>query len=162
MRAIDWPVRVYYEDTDAGGVVFYARYLAYMERARTEWLRALGFDNSTLASGSGVVFAVRFGGPPGSTRPPDAVLSVPVPRAASIRTPPGRIRMRARAGPPRPAVPEQARSSDRAQMKESVARYRRPALPPTAVVHDRLALPFLARGEIKPDGPVLPGAQRHR
>lgn len=59
MRGIDWPVRVYYEDTDAGGVVFYARYLAYMERARTEWLRALGFDNSSLAAGSRVVFAVR-------------------------------------------------------------------------------------------------------
>jgi acyl-CoA thioester hydrolase len=59
MRGIDWPVRVYYEDTDAGGVVFYARYLAYMERARTEWLRALGFDNSSLATASGVVFAVR-------------------------------------------------------------------------------------------------------
>ena len=59
MRQIDWPVRVYYEDTDAGGVVFYARYLAYMERARTEWLRALGFDNSSLARGPGVVFAVR-------------------------------------------------------------------------------------------------------
>ena len=58
-RHIDWPVRVYYEDTDAGGVVFYARYLAYMERARTEWLRALGFDNSGLADGKGVVFAVR-------------------------------------------------------------------------------------------------------
>ena len=59
IASIEWPVRVYYEDTDAGGVVFYARYLAYMERARTEWLRALGFDNSGLATGPGVVFAVR-------------------------------------------------------------------------------------------------------
>jgi len=50
---------VYYEDTDAGGVVFYANYLAYMERARTEWLRQLGFDNSGLARDPGVVFAVR-------------------------------------------------------------------------------------------------------
>ena len=38
------PVRVYYEDTDAGGVVFYANYLAFMERARTEWLRSLGYE----------------------------------------------------------------------------------------------------------------------
>jgi hypothetical protein len=44
-----WPVRVYYEDTDVGGVVYYANYLKYMERARTEWLRALGFDMSALA-----------------------------------------------------------------------------------------------------------------
>ncbi|MEN8174908.1 MAG: tol-pal system-associated acyl-CoA thioesterase [Pseudomonadota bacterium] len=54
-----WPVRVYYEDTDAGGVVYYANYLAYMERARTEWLRGLGFENSTLAEHHGVVFVVR-------------------------------------------------------------------------------------------------------
>ena len=52
------PVRVYYEDTDAGGVVFYANYLAFMERARTEWLRVLGFDNSGLGETHGVVFAV--------------------------------------------------------------------------------------------------------
>ena len=55
----DLPVRVYYEDTDAGGVVFYANYLAFMERARTEWLRSLGYDNSGLAEAHGVVFAVR-------------------------------------------------------------------------------------------------------
>ncbi len=54
-----WQVRVYYEDTDAGGVVYYANYLAYMERARSEWLRTLGFDNQTLADQQGVVFAVR-------------------------------------------------------------------------------------------------------
>ena len=59
MKELVWPVRVYYEDTDAGGVVFYARYLAYMERARTEWLRAIGFSNSALAQEAGVVFAVR-------------------------------------------------------------------------------------------------------
>lgn len=58
-KELSWPVRVYYEDTDAGGVVFYANYLAYMERARTEWLRALGYSNSALAADSGVVFAVR-------------------------------------------------------------------------------------------------------
>ena len=39
-----WPVRVYYEDTDAGGIVYYANYLKYFERARTEWLRALGVE----------------------------------------------------------------------------------------------------------------------
>ena len=44
-----WPVRVYYEDTDVGGVVYYANYLKFMERARTEWLRSLGFDMSALA-----------------------------------------------------------------------------------------------------------------
>jgi len=44
-----WPVRVYYEDTDVGGVVYYANYLKFMERARTEWLRALGFDMSAVA-----------------------------------------------------------------------------------------------------------------
>ena len=44
-----WPVRVYYENTDLGGVVYYANYLKFMERARTEWLRALGFDMSAMA-----------------------------------------------------------------------------------------------------------------
>ena len=59
MSEFIWQVRVYYEDTDAGGVVYYANYLAYMERARSEWLRTLGFDNQTLADRHGVVFAVR-------------------------------------------------------------------------------------------------------
>ena len=54
-----WPVRVYYEDTDAGGVVYYANYLAFMERARTEWLRSLGYENQQLLDEQGVVFAVR-------------------------------------------------------------------------------------------------------
>ena len=54
-----WPVRVYYEDTDAGGVVFYANYLRFMERARTEWLRALGFEQDELMREPGIVFAVR-------------------------------------------------------------------------------------------------------
>lgn len=53
-----WPVRVYYEDTDAGGVVFYANYLRFMERARTEYLRALGFEQDVLKHRSGVIFAV--------------------------------------------------------------------------------------------------------
>jgi acyl-CoA thioester hydrolase len=43
-----WPVRVYWEDTDAGGIVFYANYLKFMERARTEWLRSLGISQSIL------------------------------------------------------------------------------------------------------------------
>jgi len=54
-----WPVRVYYEDTDLGGVVYYANYLKFMERARTEWLRALGFEQTALARDHGVVFVVR-------------------------------------------------------------------------------------------------------
>ena len=54
-----WPIRVYYEDTDAGGVVFYANYLRFMERARTEWLRTLGFEQDALMDDPGIVFAVR-------------------------------------------------------------------------------------------------------
>ena len=53
------PVRVYYEDTDAGGVVYYANYLKFMERARTEWLRSLGFEQDELSRTEGVLFAVR-------------------------------------------------------------------------------------------------------
>jgi len=52
-------VRVYYEDTDAGGVVYYANYLRFMERARTEWLRALGYEQDTLIREEGLLFAVR-------------------------------------------------------------------------------------------------------
>ena len=54
-----WPVRVYYEDTDSGGVVYYANYLKFMERARTEWLRALGFEQDVLIRDEGIIFAVR-------------------------------------------------------------------------------------------------------
>ena len=54
-----WPVRVYWEDTDAGGVVYYATYLKFMERARSEWLRALGFEQDALRDEAGVVFVVR-------------------------------------------------------------------------------------------------------
>lgn len=50
---------MYYEDTDAAGVVFYANYLKFMERARTEWLRALGFEQTTLFHDHNVVFVVR-------------------------------------------------------------------------------------------------------
>ncbi len=54
-----WPVRVYYEDTDAAGVVFYANYLRFMERARTEWLRALGYDQQRLRQSHGILFVAR-------------------------------------------------------------------------------------------------------
>lgn len=53
-----WPIRVYYEDTDSGGVVYYANYLKFMERARTEWLRSLGFEQDILRDQEGVLFAV--------------------------------------------------------------------------------------------------------
>jgi len=52
-------IRVYYEDTDAGGVVYYANYLKFFERARTEWLRALGFEQQLLAQETGCIFIVR-------------------------------------------------------------------------------------------------------
>ncbi len=51
-------VRVYWEDTDAGGVVFYANYLKFFERARTEWLRALGFGQQRMKDEQGVMFVV--------------------------------------------------------------------------------------------------------
>jgi acyl-CoA thioester hydrolase len=54
-----WPVRVYWEDTDAGGVVYHASYLRFLERARTEWLRALGVDQLALKQTSGLAFLVR-------------------------------------------------------------------------------------------------------
>lgn len=54
-----WPVRVYYEDTDLAGLVYYANYLRFMERARTEWLRAFGFEQTDLHQQWGIVFAVR-------------------------------------------------------------------------------------------------------
>ena len=53
-----WPVRVYYEDTDSGGVVYYANYLKFMERARTEWLRERGLEQDRLLEQFGVIFAV--------------------------------------------------------------------------------------------------------
>jgi tol-pal system-associated acyl-CoA thioesterase len=52
------PIRVYYEDTDAAGVVYYANYLRYMERARTEWLESLGFPLAAFERENGVAFAV--------------------------------------------------------------------------------------------------------
>ncbi len=56
--SFDWPIRVYYEDTDAGGIVFFANYLKFFERARTEWLRACGIDQRKLAEENGIVFVV--------------------------------------------------------------------------------------------------------
>jgi acyl-CoA thioester hydrolase len=53
-----WPVRVYWEDTDAGGIVFYANYLKFFERARTEWLRALGIGQHELRVSTGGMFVV--------------------------------------------------------------------------------------------------------
>ena len=52
-------IRVYYEDTDAGGIVFYANYLKFAERGRTEYLRNLGFENKSLMDKQGVIFVVR-------------------------------------------------------------------------------------------------------
>ena len=53
------PTRVYWEDTDAGGVVYHAQYVAFLERARTEWVRALGYGQDGLRLDHGLVFAVR-------------------------------------------------------------------------------------------------------
>ena len=53
-----WTVRVYYEDTDTGGIVYYANYLKFFERARTEWLRAAGFGQQALAAEQGLQFVV--------------------------------------------------------------------------------------------------------
>jgi acyl-CoA thioester hydrolase len=53
-----WPVRVYWEDTDAGGIVFYANYLKFFERARTEWLRSLGLEQRLLRDTTGGMFVV--------------------------------------------------------------------------------------------------------
>jgi len=54
-----WPIRVYYEDTDAAGIVYYANYLKFAERARTELLRAVGIDHSRMRAKTGLAFAVR-------------------------------------------------------------------------------------------------------
>lgn len=53
-----WPVRVYWEDTDAGGIVFYANYLKFFERSRTEWLRSLGIEQHKLMADTGGMFVV--------------------------------------------------------------------------------------------------------
>lgn len=56
--AFEHPVRIYWEDTDAGGIVFYANYLKFFERARTEWLRSLGISQRTLREATGGIFVV--------------------------------------------------------------------------------------------------------
>ncbi|RAK00794.1 acyl-CoA thioester hydrolase [Aliidiomarina maris] len=58
MQVFEWPVRVYYEDTDAGGIVYYANYLKFCERGRTEWLRSLGIEQDGWLH-SGTAFVVR-------------------------------------------------------------------------------------------------------
>lgn len=59
LSAFSWPTRVYWEDTDAGGVVYHAQYLAFLERARSEWMRAQGYGQGRLRLEHGLVFAVR-------------------------------------------------------------------------------------------------------
>jgi len=59
MKKFNWPIRIYYEDTDAGGVVYYANYLKFFERARTEMLRSLGFEQDQLIAEQGIIFVVR-------------------------------------------------------------------------------------------------------
>lgn len=54
-----FPVRVYYEDTDMGGIVYYANYLRFIERARSDWVRSLGIDQNAMREEDGIVFAVR-------------------------------------------------------------------------------------------------------
>jgi acyl-CoA thioester hydrolase len=58
VSVFSWPARVYWEDTDGGGIVYYANYLRFLERARTEWLRSLGYSQQALAREPGIVFAV--------------------------------------------------------------------------------------------------------
>ena len=58
MTAFEFPIRIYWEDTDAGGIVFYANYLKFFERARTEWLRALGLSQHALREETGGMFVV--------------------------------------------------------------------------------------------------------
>ncbi len=58
MADFEWPIRVYYEDTDSGGVVYHSNYLNFMERARTEWLRSLGFEQDELIIKHQCIFAV--------------------------------------------------------------------------------------------------------
>lgn len=58
-KAFRWPVRVYYEDTDTGGIVFYANYLKFFERARTEWLRFANVSQQVLAVSEQIMFVVK-------------------------------------------------------------------------------------------------------
>lgn len=58
-RRFNWPVRVYWEDTDAGGVVYHASYVRFLERGRTEWLRQFGVDQVTLRDEHNILFPIR-------------------------------------------------------------------------------------------------------
>jgi acyl-CoA thioester hydrolase len=58
LSVFSWAARVYWEDTDGGGIVYYANYLRFLERARTEWLRSLGHSQQQLAQNDGILFAV--------------------------------------------------------------------------------------------------------
>ena len=89
-RGFVWPVRVYWEDTDAGGIVYYANYLKYMERARTEWLRALGCDQARMRARHRLQFVVaradvRFRRPARFDDHLDVDVRVLVSRRASVR-----------------------------------------------------------------------------
>ena len=57
-QSFNWPIRVYYEDTDAGGVVYHSQYLNFLERARTEWLRHFGFEQTDLRDNLNVIIVV--------------------------------------------------------------------------------------------------------
>ncbi len=59
MKEFSWPIRVYYEDTDAGGLVFHANYLKFLERARTEMLRSRGFEQDRLIAEENLIFVIR-------------------------------------------------------------------------------------------------------
>ena len=59
MKEFNWPIRVYYEDTDSAGVVYHSNYLRFMERARTEWLRALGYTHGEMNNNEQLQFVVR-------------------------------------------------------------------------------------------------------
>ncbi|BCK86639.1 acyl-CoA thioesterase YbgC [Sideroxyarcus emersonii] len=58
-KVFSWPVRIYFQDTDAGGVTYHASYVNFMERSRTEWLRTFGYSNAGLMQELGMVFVVR-------------------------------------------------------------------------------------------------------
>lgn len=59
MGVHDFPVRIYYDDTDAGGVVYYTNYMKFAERARTEYLRSVGFENSKIRQDFGIIIVVK-------------------------------------------------------------------------------------------------------
>ena len=76
-QEFSWAVRIYYEDTDAGGIVFYANYLKFFERARTEWLRAVTISQQQMTAEHEVIFVVKA-----TAVEPEAVTAAPFPEAA--------------------------------------------------------------------------------